>query len=180
MRLWPILLLARWAGLRRGEACALRWSEIFLAEGYLEVFGHEGGRKHPREHVWLAPWIVMQLRAIKSSWQPAGDEWPLWPYHPDTASDYLADFCKDHLKRSLGFNDLRASWVTEVFGCGMSATEEAQIGGHSPEVADRYYSEFTAEEARGKLPPDPLRAQREEKKGEEDADSDAENAGVTA
>ena len=43
MRLWPILLLARWAGLRRGEACALRWSEIYLAEGYLEVRGHEGG-----------------------------------------------------------------------------------------------------------------------------------------
>ena len=53
-------------------------------------------------------------------------------------------------------NDLRASWVTEVFERGMTAQEEVKLGGHSPAVAEKYYSDYTAMGARDKMPTDPL------------------------
>ena len=46
--------------------------------------------------------------------------------------------------------------ITEVFGRGMTPNEEAQIGGHGPEIAAKHYSEYEAKQAREKLPPDPL------------------------
>lgn len=157
-RLWPILLLTRWAGLRRGEACTVRWDEINWTEGYLDVSGHEGGRKHPRR-VWLAPWLVLQLRTMRPHVLPE-NAMGIWPHHSDTASDDLAAFCREHLERKVGFNDLRASFVTEVFSRGMSTSAESKIVGHSPNVAEQHYSDFEGKEARQYLPPDPLRRRR--------------------
>jgi integrase len=153
--LWPLILLAQWAGMRRGEICTLRWSEIDLVKGYADVVGHELGRKHPRR-VWLVPWVVVQLRAIRPPWLPDGQDWPVWPFHPATASDMWAAFCDAHIHREIGFNGLRASWATESYASGMTAEEEAQIGGHIPEVARKHYVEWSAEKARFKLPGDPL------------------------
>ena len=50
------------------------------------------------------------------------------------------------------------------------AVQESIIGGHSPEVARKYYSEHDAREAIGKLPPDPLTENRAQARG---ADADA-------
>ena len=153
--LWPVILLARWAGLRRGEACTLRWSEVNLEEGYVDVVGHEWGRKHPRR-VWLAPWVVLQLRLLKPAQVPGGGAWPVWPYHPDTATDEMAAFCSTHLRRQVGFNDLRASFATECYRCGLTPAEESRMVGHGVEVAEKHYVEYEAQEARSKLPPDPI------------------------
>ena len=155
VRLWPIILLTRWAGLRRGEACVLKWKEIFLEGGHLDVIGHEGGRKHPRR-VWIAPWVALQLRGIKPTWLPDDGEWPLWPHHPDTATDDLLEFCTTHLKRSISFNDLRASFVSDCFACGLTPKQESKIVGHSAKVAEEFYDEYDARDARMKLPSDPL------------------------
>jgi integrase len=123
-RLWPVVLLARWAGMRRGEACRLRWSEVDLDEGYADIVGHEGGRKHPRR-VWLAPWVVMQLRALRPAWLPADGNWPLWPYHPDLATKEFAGFAREHIGRKVTFNDLRASFTTDCFECGLTPFRRA-------------------------------------------------------
>lgn len=157
-RLWPLILLCRWAGLRRGEACALYWCDVDLKKGCLDVVGHEGGRKHPRT-VWLHPWVVLQLRRLQPGWLPQDGKWPIWPHHADTANDDLAVFCDTFLSRKIGFNDLRASFVTEVFERGMSPKQESQIAGHSPEVAAKHYDESEAKSARAYLPPDPLTEQ---------------------
>ncbi len=153
--LWPMLLLTRWAGLRRGEAAALRWSEVDLDKGCADVVGHEGGRKHPRT-VWLAQWVVMQLRAMRPAWLPHDGDVPIWTYHVDQATKLLDEFCEQHLGRKLGFNDLRASFATDCYKRGMTATQESRIVGHSAAVAEKHYLEYEAAEARSLLPPDPL------------------------
>jgi integrase len=171
--LWPMILLARWAGMRRGEICTLRWSEVNLTEGYADVVGHELGRKHPRR-VGLAPWVVVQLRTIRPPWLPEGQDWPVWPFHYTTASHMLEEFCAKHLKRQVTYNALRASFATEGYGSGMTAEEEASMAGHSPAVARRHYLEWAALEARFKLPGDPLLRQREKEPPKApDAKSDA-------
>jgi integrase len=167
-RLWPIILLTRWAGMRRGEACLVRWSEIDLDKGFADVVGHEGARKHARR-VWLAPWVVLQLRAIKPNWIPEDGTLTLWPYHPDTSTDGFAVFSWKHFGRRVTFNDLRASFTTESFVNGLSAEQESRLVGHSAAVAERYYSEFEAEQARFKLPPDPLTTAPPEEPDEGDA-----------
>jgi len=167
--LWPVILLTRWAGMRRGEACTLRWSELDLEQGYADVVGHELGRKHPRR-VWLAPWVVMQLRSMRPAWQPEPDGLPLWLKHPDTATHMMDEFCGIHFARRITFNDLRASFVTEGEKRGLTPTEESKIVGHSVEIAQRHYSEYEARNARWKLPPDPLT----------EADAEPEGSGVDA
>jgi integrase len=168
--LWPILLLTRWAGLRRGEACALRWDEIDLERGFLSVVGHEGGRKHPRR-VPLAPWVVRQLVRLRPGWLPEEGHWPVWPHCADHASDMLVEFSMTHLKRKVEFNDLRASFTTSGFDDGLTAEEEeAKLAGHGPEVAEKHYSEYRAQEARYKLSDDPLASQPDGGDGDDGGD----------
>jgi len=171
---WPVLLLTRWAGMRRGEACTVRWSEIDLRLGRADVMGHEGGRKHPRR-VWLASWVVMQLRSIKPAWLPRDGDVPVWPHHPDTASEFLRELCDEHLDRRISFNDLRASFATDCYEHGLTPAQESRIVGHSAAVAEKHYLEYEAKEARSKLPDDPL-TERRDGDADGDADSDAKVA----
>jgi integrase len=154
-RIWPVILLTRWAGMRRGEACLVRWGEINLAEGYADVVGHEGGRKHPRR-VWLAEWVVNELRALRPTWLPEDGKWPVWPGHPDTATQEFGEFCAKHLSRRITFNDLRASFSTDCYECGMKPAQESRIVGHGVAVAEKHYLDYEAAEARHLLPGDPL------------------------
>lgn len=153
---WPAVLLARWAGLRRGEACSARWCDVDVVGGAVELPGREGGRKHPRT-VWLSSWVQLQLRGwmTDATW-PARPADEIWPHHAKTADRRLAEICEDAGLRHLTWNILRASFVTDCFARGMTAKEESLIVGHSPAVAERYYNEWLAREARVKLPPDPL------------------------
>lgn len=153
--LWPVILLTRWAGLRRGEACTLLWSEVDLDRGCLDVTGHEWGRKHPRR-VWLAPWVVLQLKMLRPAQVPGNGRWPVWPFHVDTATKELETFCGEHGLRRVSYNDLRASFATECYRRGMTPAQESRIVGHGVQVAERHYLEYEASEARDLLPPDPL------------------------
>lgn len=162
--LWPVLLLTRWAGMRRGEACTLRWSEVDLDRGFADIVGHEYGRKHVRR-VWLADWVVLLLRAIRPRWLPEDGNWPVWPRHPDTATKEFEEFCQKHLKRRITFNDLRASFTTQCYEHGLSPMQESRIVGHSAAVAEKHYSEYDAREARHRLPPDPLTTVRDATEG---------------
>ena len=153
---WPAVLLARWSGLRRGEACTARGCDVDVAGGAVELPGREGGLKHPRT-VWLSSWVQLQLRGwmTDTSW-PARPADEIWPHHAKTADRRLAEICRDAGLRHLTWNVLRASFVTDCFRGGMTAKEESLIVGHSPDVAERYYNEWLAREARVKLPGDPL------------------------
>jgi integrase len=154
-KLWPVLLLTRWGGLRRGEACSVKWSEVNLEEGYADVVGHEGGRKHPRR-VYLAPWVIRQLHRMRPGWLPDNGTWPVWPHCADHATELLSEFCTEHMTRQVSFNDLRSAFVTSSFESELTPLEESKLAGHSPAVADKYYSEFSAAQARYKLGDDPL------------------------
>lgn len=160
--------------MRRGEACTVRWSEIDLKSGCADVMGYEGGRKHPRR-VWLAPWVVMQFRAIKPAWLPSDGDIPVWPHHPDTASELLTELCSEYLERRLSFNDLRASFATDCYEHGLTPAQESRIVGHSSAVAEKHYLAYEAKEARTKLPDDPL-VECPDGDADEDADSDARMA----
>ena len=65
-------------------------------------------------------------------------------------------FCDEHLDLRITLNDPRASFTTQCFEQGLTAAQESRIVGHSPAVAEKHYSDYEAQEARDKLPPDPL------------------------
>ena len=60
-----------WETKYRHRSCryTTRWDKINFEQGYANIFGHEGGRKHPRD-VWLAPWIMLQLIIIRAKQFP--------------------------------------------------------------------------------------------------------------
>ena len=123
--------------------------------------------------MWLAPWVVLQLRAMRPAWLPNDGDWPVWTRHADTATEVFRGFCDEHLKRRITFNDLRASFTTDCFDRGLTAEQESSIVGHGPNVAKKHYSEYEAREARHKLPKDPL---GEHDDGEPDAGPAAKKA----
>ena len=102
----------------------------------------------------------------------------MWPHGTDHATKLLTEFGKQHLKRSLGFNDLRASFVTSGFAAGLTAEEESKLAGHGPDVAQKYYSEYRAHEARYKLPDDPLAKKPDSGGGDDDGSSDLKRRGL--
>ena len=125
---------------------------------YAVVCGeYEVGRKHPRT-VGLAPWVVLQLKLFRAQQHPASDK--VYPYHEDTSCKDFAKFRKKYISRYITLKHLRRSFTNEGYECGLTAEEEAAMAGHSIEVAQKYYLDWRAMEARKKLPADPLIGRR--------------------
>ena len=146
--------LALTTGMRRGEICGLRWSDIGECEVTVnraisldcgKVYEKEPKTEASRRTIPLTKRLYAVLRAIEKDRQyvageldvPFGDPYVLGtpdpgsrPYHPTQLSRDFHAFCKMN-GFSLTFHDLRHTFATMMIAVGTDVRTVASYLGHS-------------------------------------------------
>ena len=146
--------LALTTGMRRGEICALRWSDVGDHEiSVNHAISLEGGKMYEKEPktsgskrtIPLTKRLYAVLRAIEKDAKrvaadlgvPFGDPYVLGtpdpesrPYHPTRLTKEFKSFC-DMNGFSCTFHDLRHTFATMMIGNGTDVRTVASYLGHS-------------------------------------------------
>jgi integrase len=174
-RLAPLLMLAALTGMRRGELCALRWTDVDFERGELDVsrsvvvvpggLAEKGTKTHRFRIVALddvGVGLLLRHRANVEDWaQQAEVVVPedafvfshavdaSKPFRPDNVTGFFT-----RVRDSLGLHDvrlhdLRHFTATQLIGAGVDVRTVAGRLGHSdPSVTLRVYSHALEERDR--------------------------------
>ena len=174
-RLAPLLMLAALTGMRRGELCALRWSDVDLERGELEVsrsvvvavggLAQKSTKTDRFRQVALDEVGVLLLRQhlenVQAKAQEAGTTVPAdayvfspyldasQPFRPDNVTSFFI-----RLRDSLGLSDvrlhdLRHFTATQLIGAGVDVrTVAGRLGHADPSLTLRVYSHLIEERDR--------------------------------
>ncbi len=162
-----LLYLAALTGMRRGELCALRWSDIDLADAVVTVrhsiyrAGPIRGEKttkgrrvrrmalDPATVLVLSHWReAMAARAVEAGTRIDEDSyvvsrWPACehPLNPDTLSSYARRLCDRLELADVHLHSLRHFSASQLIGAGVDvATVAARLGHADPATTLRIYS----------------------------------------
>jgi integrase len=171
----PLLMLAALTGMRRGELCALRWSDVLFEPGQLEVSRSivvvpgglaEKSTKTDRErHIALDDVGVAVLRQHRAqldnlaaiikftieptsfvfSPEPDGSV----PFRPDTVTSFFIRVRSGLGLQGVRLHDLRHFTATQLIGAGVDVRTVAGRLGHSdPSLTLRTYTHVLEERDR--------------------------------
>jgi integrase len=174
-RLAPLLMLAALTGMRRGELCALRWTDIDLELGIVRVSRSvvvvPGGlaekttksdraRKVARDPIGIA--LLTEYRAEAEGWaEAAGAKLPkdafvsspfveaTTPFRPDNVTSFFIRVRDAVGAPDVRLHDLRHFTATQLIGAGVDVKTVAERLGHSdPSLTLRVYSHVIEERDR--------------------------------
>lgn len=174
-RLAALLMLAALTGMRRGELCALRWSDVDLVLGELDVSRSvvvvngglaekttktDRGRKVALDEVGVA--VLVQHRARLADWarqaggELGGDGFVFSPqvdgsepFRPDTVTGFFMRVRDGLGLKDVRLHDLRHFTATQLIGAGVDVRTVAGRLGHSdPSLTLRVYSHAIEERDR--------------------------------
>ena len=174
-RLAPLVMMAALTGMRRGELCALRWSDLDLDEGQIEVARSvvlvPGGlgekttktnrtRRVALDEVGLS--VLRTHRARVEEWARLADEElrpdafifspyvdGSLPFRPDNVTNFFIRV-RDELKLpDVRLHDLRHFTATQLIGAGVDVrTVAGRLGHTDPSMTLRVYSHALEERDR--------------------------------
>jgi len=166
-RLAPLLMLAALTGMRRGELCALRWSDVDLELGVIEVSRSvvvvvgglcEKSTKTDRSRKVALDVVGVSLltahRAHVDQWITEVGETlasnafvfspyveATTPFRPDNVTSFFTRVRDAVGASSVRLHDLRHFTATQLIGAGMDVRTVADFLGHSdPSLTLRVYS----------------------------------------
>jgi len=174
-RLAPLLMLAALTGMRRGELCALRWSDVDLKTGQMEVSRSivvvpgglaekstktDRGRIVALDEVGVA--LLTQYRDQVDGWARQADGVVpddafmfspeldgSTPFRPDSVTNFFVRVRDDLGFDSVRLHDLRHFTATQLIGAGVDVRTVAGRLGHSDaSVTLRVYSHVIEERDR--------------------------------
>jgi integrase len=174
-RLAPLLMLAALTGMRRGELCALRWSDVDLNVGTIDVTRSlvvapsgliekstktNRGRAVALDPVGIA--LLTQHRSKTKQWiSQAQSELPenafvfspfvegTTPFRPDNVTSFFIRVRNEVGAPTVRLHDLRHFTATQLIGAGVDVRTVAGRLGHSdPSVTLRVYSHALEERDR--------------------------------
>lgn len=175
LRLAPLLMLAALTGMRRGELCALRWTDVDLTRGVIEVARSvvvvEGGlaekstktdrsRKVALDPVGVA--LLTAHRAHVDTWitEAGGELDPdafvfspfveaRTPFRPDNVTSFFIRVRDEVGAPDVRLHDLRHFTATQLIGAGVDVRTVADFLGHSdPSLTLRVYAHAIEERNR--------------------------------
>ena len=174
-RFAPLVMMAALTGMRRGELCALRWSDLDLDEGQIEVARSvvlvPGGlgekttktnrtRRVALDEVGLS--VLRTHRARVEEWARLADEElrpdafifspyvdGSLPFRPDNVTNFFTRV-RDELKLpDVRLHDLRHFTATQLIGAGVDVrTVAGRLGHTDPSMTLRVYSHALEERDR--------------------------------
>ncbi len=174
-RLSPLLMLAALTGMRRGELCALRWSDVDLSMGTIDVerslvvvpggLAEKGTKTDRSRHVALDEVGVAVLIAHRervTAWaEQAGvgvrpDAFVFspfleaaTPFRPDNVTSFFIRVRDSVGAPTVRLHDLRHFTATQLIGAGVDVRTVAGRLGHSdPSLTLRVYSHLIEERDR--------------------------------
>jgi integrase len=174
-RLAPLLMLAALTGMRRGELCALRWTDLDLTLGIVEVSRSvvvvPGGlaekttktdrsRKLALDPVGIA--LLTEWQAQVVAWaEKAGAKLPkdafvfspfveaTTPFRPDNVTSFFIRVRDAVGAPNVRLHDLRHFTATQLIGAGVDVRTVAEQLGHTdPSLTLRVYSHVIEERGR--------------------------------
>jgi integrase len=174
-RLAPLLMLAALTGMRRGELCALRWSDVDLDAGSLNVsrgvvvvpngLAEKATKSDRARIVALDPVgiaLLSQHRSRAAQWMSeegaelAANAFVFSPYdeatkpfRPDNVTSFFIRVRNEVGAPTVRLHDLRHFTATQLIGAGVDVRTVAGRLGHSdPSVTLRVYSHALEERDR--------------------------------
>lgn len=174
-RLAPLLMLAALTGMRRGELCALRWSDVDLGSASLEVtrslvvvpngVAEKSTKTDRARSVALDPVgvaVLSQHRERTTQWineagkEPVADAFVFsphvegsTPFRPDNVTSFFIRVRNEVGAPYVRLHDLRHFTATQLIGAGVDVRTVAGRLGHSdPSVTLRVYSHALEERDR--------------------------------
>ena len=174
-RLAPLLMLAALTGMRRGELCALRWTDVDLEAGQLDVSRSvvvvpgglaekttktDRGRRVALDEVGVA--MLAEYRALVDQWaadadgEIAEDAFVFsphvdasTPFRPDNVTGFFIRVRDDLGLDGIRLHDLRHFTATQLIGAGVDVHTVAERLGHSDaSLTLRVYSHVLEERER--------------------------------
>ena len=174
-RLAPLLMLAALTGMRRGELCALRWTDVDLEAGQLDVSRSvvvvpgglaekttktDRGRRVALDEVGVA--MLTEYRALVDQWaadadgEIAEDAFVFsphvdasTPFRPDNVTGFFIRVRDDLGLDGIRLHDLRHFTATQLIGAGVDVRTVAERLGHSDaSLTLRVYSHVLEERER--------------------------------
>jgi integrase len=174
-RLAPLLMLAALTGMRRGELCALRWSDVDLEHGVVEVarslvvipggVAEKTTKTDRSRRVALDPVAVALLQQHKARVEQSIEEAHgrlaedafvfspfvegTTPFRPDNVTSFFIRVRNEVEAPTVRLHDLRHFTATQLIGAGVDVRTVAGRLGHSdPSVTLRVYSHALEERDR--------------------------------
>jgi integrase len=146
----PIILLAAWCGLRRGEIFALKWNDINWDKGTLRVDEsycineeHLYEDKRPKSdnglrEVVVPEYLLNLLDALRKK-DISNEGHRIFNMRPDSYSSYWAEFVREKKLPQIRFHDLRHYHASWLYAKGVPDQYAAQRLGHDIQILKGIY-----------------------------------------
>lgn len=112
--------------MRRGEICALLWSDVDEAKKLVLIRNRKDPRKKEGNDQWVpllpAAWALMQRQSR--------DDERIFPIHPQTLTKYFTEACTLLSIPDLHLHDMRHEGTSQLFEQGYDIPEVAIVTGH--------------------------------------------------
>lgn len=158
----PIILLAAWCGLRRGEIFALKWNDIDWGKGTLKVdesycINEENlyEDKRPKSENGLREVVVPEyllnlleelkkgkvivLNDTKTEKKNENTDHRIFTMRPDSYSSYFAELVREKKLPQIRFHDLRHYHASWLYARGVPDQYAAQRLGHDIQILKTIY-----------------------------------------
>lgn len=156
-KLYPHWTLALLTGMRSGELHALRWTDVDLVTGFINIskawtrYNGEGPTKTAKNRVCpISKECRKFLQELKLKTGGAEFVLPrLWEWDQGSQGQITRDFCEGIGITSITFHDLRATFITQMLNNGVPLSKVMAIVGHSSLKTTQGYLRLSGKDVEG-------------------------------